>query len=159
MERRPSIDFRTLFERTEHVLYVLIGLALAAAAFLLLGQVLYHFGKEVTSSDLGWSDALLEGLDGLLLVFIFAELLHTVRVVVAEDRLKVEPFLVVGIVAAIRHFVVGSAEIQQSVGKDSFMDQIAELGLVVAAVPLIGVTIWLLRQERPNLEDAETPED
>ena len=148
-----------MFERSEHVLYILVGITLGAAAFVLFGQVVYHFGTQIVGTEIGWDEALLEGLDGLLLVFIFAELLHTVRVVVAEDRLKLEPFLVVGVVAAIRHFIVGSAEIQGGVGKAHFQDQLFELALVVAAVPVIGVTIWLLRHTHPNIEDAEAPED
>jgi hypothetical protein len=53
---------------------------------------------------------ILQLLDGLLLVFILSELLHTVRATVEEDVLMIEPFLIIGVVATIRRLIVIGAE-------------------------------------------------
>jgi len=84
----------------------------------------------------------------LLLVFIFAELLHTVRAVIAHDELRTEPFLVVAIVAAIRRFIVVSAQAPEVAEDELFNRLMLELGLLMGAVLVLGVTIWLLRRSR-----------
>ena len=56
--------------------------------------------------DDGVVAATTETLSILLLVFIFVELLGAVRVIIRERRLVAEPFLLVGIIAAIKEIVV-----------------------------------------------------
>lgn len=147
-----------VFRLAEHTLYVAVGVTLAVAAFVLFGQVIYEFLHDVLVEDRGATEALLTAVDGLLLVFIFAELLHTVRVVVRDDSLRTEPFLVVGIVAAIRRFLVAGAEAAKAVGDETFGDLMLELGVLMGAVLILGVTIWLLRRDRqepPSSTDTE----
>ena len=97
---RVRMALAVRFQQAEHLLYITVGLTLALAGLVLFGQVLYAFANHVADHHLGLAPALLKAVDGLLLVFIFAELLHTIRVVIAEDTLRVEPFLAVGIAAA-----------------------------------------------------------
>jgi hypothetical protein len=44
----------------------------------------------------------------------FTELITTIRVVITRRRVVVEPFLIVGIVAAVRRLIVISAEAEKS---------------------------------------------
>jgi len=97
-------------------------------------------------------------VDGLLLVFIFAELLHTVRVVLAMDVLRIEPFLMVGIVAAIRRFIVASAEASEEVGRRRFDDLMLELGVLMFAVLVLGFTIWLIRHSTSERQSFDEPD-
>jgi uncharacterized membrane protein (DUF373 family) len=54
-------------------------------------------------------------LDEALLLFIVAELLHTVAIAVRHrGALNPEPFLVVGLVASIRRVLILTAEAEQS---------------------------------------------
>jgi uncharacterized membrane protein (DUF373 family) len=141
--------FARRFGEAEHVLYIIVGSALAIAAFVLFGNVVYRFLHDVAIEDRPLTQSLLDGVEGLLLVFIFAELLHTVRVVIAHDELRTEPFLVVGIVAAIRRFIVASAEATNAIGTSNFRDQMLELAILVAAVVALSFAIWLMRT-RPH---------
>jgi uncharacterized membrane protein (DUF373 family) len=84
-------------------------------------------------------------LDGLLLVFIIAELIHTVRAVIDENVLTTEPFLIVGIVAAIRRIIVITAEAKAQVGHPEFGQMMLEEGLLADTVVALGFTIYLLR--------------
>jgi uncharacterized membrane protein (DUF373 family) len=127
------------------VLYIAVGCALAVAGFALFGEAVYTFCEEVLRRRHPLDDALLSAVDGILLVFIFAELLHTVRVVVAHDELRTEPFLIVGIVAALRRFIVASAEGSKTLGTPLFKDLMIELGVLITAVVLLSIAIWLLR--------------
>lgn len=142
---RVSAAFAQWFQRAERLLYVLVGSALSLAGFILFANVLYTWGRDVFVGRHSVGDALLAGVDGLLLVFIFAELLHTVRAVVSQDELRTEPFLVVGIVAVVRRIIVASAEGSKALGSDHFRDLMIELSVLIAAVLLLSGSIALLR--------------
>src|SRR5687767_13902588 len=86
------------FRQAEHLLYGVVGVALGVAGFVLFTHLVYRFVSDVAAGEQSLAQSLLEAVDELLLVFISAELLHTVRVVLAMDVLRTEPFLMVGIV-------------------------------------------------------------
>ena len=92
----------------EDLLYVLVATALSLAGIGLFGYAIYEFVTTVREDP--FSAVILALLDTLLLVFIVTEIIHTIRVVIDEKILVSEPFVVVGIVAAIRRLVVVSAE-------------------------------------------------
>ena len=85
-------------------------------------------------------------LDRVLLIFIFAELLHSIRVILEEDRILVEPFLLIGIIAVIRRILVASAETTLSGSADDFQRLIVELGVLSALVITLGVSFYLVRR-------------
>ncbi|MEA2844501.1 MAG: hypothetical protein QOJ69_2172, partial [Actinomycetota bacterium] len=121
-----------------------IALALAAAGVGLFFDVLLVFGRHV--GDEPFVDSILQLLDGLILVFIVTELLHTLRSVIAEGVLLTEPFLIVGIVAIVRRLIVISAEASGFVGKADFGDLMMEMGVLVGGLLVLGLVIFLLRR-------------
>lgn len=131
------------FGFVEDLLYVLVALALSLAGLGLFGYAIYEFVTTVTEDP--FSAVILALLDSLLLVFIVTEIIHTIRVVIDEKVLVSEPFLVVGIVAAIRRLVVVSAEAKDLVGKPIFGDAMLEIGVLTATVLALGATIFMLR--------------
>ncbi len=131
------------FRSIEHSLYVAVALALGLGGVALFGYAIVRFAADL--GELPFVKSLLNLLDRLLLVFIIAELLHTVSAVIAENVLTTEPFLIVGIVAAIRRFIVISAEAQETIAGERFGKLMLEMGILVAAVFALGLTIFLLR--------------
>jgi len=89
-------------------------------------------------------------------VFIFTELIITIRVVIASRAVEVEPFLIVGIVAAIRRVIVISAEAQDLIGTARFRDVLLEIGVLSGTVLVLGVTVFVLRRA-PSREGEPTP--
>lgn len=131
------------FGFVEDLLYVLVALALSLAGLALFGYAVYTFVDKIKAEEL--SSLILNLLDGLLLVFIITEIIHTIRVVIDEKILVSEPFLVVGIVAAIRRLVVVSAEAKDLFGKPDFGDAMLEIGVLTGTVLALGATIFMLR--------------
>ncbi len=131
------------FGFVEDLLYVLVALALSLAGLALFGYAIYEFIDKIKDEEL--SSLILNLLDGLLLVFIITEIIHTIRVVIDEKILVSEPFLVVGIVAAIRRLIVVSAEAKDLFGKPDFADAMLEIGVLTATVLALGATIFMLR--------------
>ena len=148
-----------VFGYVEDAFYVAVALALSIAGVMLFGYVVYDF--VVALADGGkLTDLILEFLDGLLLVFIITELIHTVRAVIDEKVLVAEPFLLVGIVAAIRRLIVVSAEAKDLQGKPEFGDAMLEFGLLTGAVLLLTASIFLLRSTvRSEPKSEHEPDD
>ncbi len=133
----------SFFGYVEDVFYVAIAAALGLVGVVLFGYVVYDFASKVGDGDL--TTNILTLLDGLLLVFIITELIHTVRAVIDERVLVAEPFLIVGIVAAIRRLVVVSAEAKDLLGKPEFGDAMTEIGILTGGVLVLAAAIFLLR--------------
>lgn len=147
-----------IFGFAEDFFYVSVALALTLAGLILFGYAVYDFVVKATATEL--PKLILELLDTLLLVFIITEIIHTIRVVIDEKILISEPFLVVGIVAAIRRLVVVSAEAKDLFGTADFADAMVEMGVLTAVVFALGATIFLLRhtehsEPRPGHEPGE----
>jgi uncharacterized membrane protein (DUF373 family) len=80
-----------------------------------------------------------------LFVFIFAELLHSIRIIIQEDRILADPFLLIGIIAVIRRILVVSAETQTSTAVD-FQQMLIELAVLAVLVLALGVSYFLVRR-------------
>ena len=135
-----------LFGYVEDFFYVAVAAALALVGIFYLGYAIYDFIKHVSEGGSSISFLVVELLSSLLLVFIFTEIIHTIRAVIDEKILVAEPFLIVGIVAAIRRMVVLGAEAQDLLGKPEFGDAMQELGILTATIFFLGATVFLLRK-------------
>jgi uncharacterized membrane protein (DUF373 family) len=140
--------------------YAAVAIALAVAGLVLFVNVVYSFYTGVRAGNVATS--VLSFLDGLLLVFIISEIIHTIRAVIDENVLSTEPFLIVGIVAAIRRLIVATAEAKEHLGQPAFLQVMLEIGVLAASVVALGLTIYLLRhttrpEPKPRHERAEKP--
>jgi uncharacterized membrane protein (DUF373 family) len=134
----------------EFLIDTVVALALIVGGTLLLCVVVYDFARSLGQEP--FVTAVLELLSGLLLVFIFTELITTIRVVISRRRVEVEPFLIVGIVAAVRRLIVISAEAENLLGTAEFRDLMIEIGILAATVLLLGTTVLVLRIKRTEDE-------
>jgi len=75
-------------------------------------------------------------LNDVLLVLMLVELLHTVRISLRAHQLVPEPFLIVGLIAAIRRVLVITAEQGSAVASQapSFRLAMVELGLLTILI-------------------------
>jgi uncharacterized membrane protein (DUF373 family) len=101
------------------------------------------------------STVMLEILDGLLLIFIFVELLYAVRSCLRSHEIVAEPFLIVGILAGIKEIVVLSVEAATLLEKGpAFARAVVEIGVLGAVVLVLAVAAFVLRERRRDTEDA-----
>jgi uncharacterized membrane protein (DUF373 family) len=132
----------TVFRFVEQAFYFGVAVALAIGGVILAFEVGRTFVGSIGSNPRG---AIIQLLEGLLLIFILAELIHTVRAVIEENVLRTEPFLIVGIVAAIRRMLVVTADADRYLGKPEFRDLVLEMAVLAGTVVLLGATIYLMR--------------
>jgi len=148
----------SVFGYVEDAFYVAVAVALSVAGVILFGYVVVDFATTLTDGG-ELTNLVLEFLDGLLLVFIITELIHTVRAVIDEKVLVAEPFLIVGIVAAIRRLIVISAEAKDLLGTPEFSDAMFEIGLLTGSVVLLAAAIFMLRSTvRSEPKSAHEPD-
>jgi len=142
------------FTHVEDVLYVALGVLLAAGALVLLADATLTFVANLIAGTL--PARMISLLDRVLLVLMFAEILYTVQVSFREHALVPEPFLVVGLIAAIRRVLVITAEFGdfKDAGAERFRATMVELGLLTVLSLVLVVSLVLLRG-RPTMPAAE----
>ena len=92
---------------------------------------------------------MLEILDGLLLIFIFVELLYAVRACLRSHEIVAEPFLIVGILAGIKEIVVLSVEAATLLEKGpAFSRAVVEIGVLAGVVLALALAAFVLRERR-----------
>jgi len=142
------------FTHVEDILYVGLGVLLGAGALVLLADATLTFVANLIAGTL--PGRIIGLLDRVLLVLMFAEILYTVQVSFREHALVPEPFLVVGLIAAIRRVLVITAEfadVKDSAG-GAFHAMMVELGLLTVLSLVLVVSLVLLRR-RPTMPAAE----
>ncbi|MGI8778036.1 MAG: phosphate-starvation-inducible PsiE family protein [Acidimicrobiales bacterium] len=151
--QRQDVIARTttrLLHIAEDVIYALTALLLTVGAFVVLGQAVYKFSTDVSG---GVINAIEMTLNSLLIVFILVELLSAVRSAITEHKLIAEPFLLVGMLAAIKEMVV-EATFRLTTEKTS--DAMFKIGVLAGVVIALAVATLIMR--RREREPEEHPE-
>lgn len=143
------------FTAVEDAVYLGLGALLAASAIVLLITGGVQFVRSVTSGSFT-ADAV-RLLDQILLILLVVELLYTVQVSFREHALVPEPFLLVGLIAAIRRVLVLTAEfgqLQQHTEQE-YQHFFIELGILTFLILAITLSLTLLRRRsQPKAERA-----
>jgi uncharacterized membrane protein (DUF373 family) len=143
--RRP-LDLQTGIVRAESLIYLVIGLLLvAAAALTLIGTVadVIEGSRSRPVTDVG-----VFLLERILLIFIIAELLYTLRLVDFGGTILVEPFLFIGLIAVVRRILLITAEAEGAGGPEDVTGFLVEIGVLGALTLALAISIHLLRRSR-----------
>lgn len=132
------------FSIVEDLVYVGLGLVLAVSAVALLVATAVDFGAGLFSEDL--PAHIIPLLDRILLILLVVELLYTVQVSLRQHAVTPEPFLLVGLIAAIRRVLILTAEFGQAAGKAAAEQLILELAVLSALVVAIALSLFVLRR-------------
>jgi uncharacterized membrane protein (DUF373 family) len=138
----------------EDVVYIGLGILLAAGALVLLFDGGLLFGRHLLAGTM--PGATIDLLDRLLLILMIVELLYTVQVSFREHTLAPEPFLIVGMIVGTRRILVLTAEFGKlaQTGGTVFLHAMLELALLTVMVLAFVVMLVLLRR-RSTLATAE----
>ena len=140
-----------LLERIDEVIYGIIAFFLVVTAFLTFYSVTLSILDYFKDSDSRHAVVII--LDKLMLTLMVLEILYTVRISFESHSLSAEPFLVVGILAAIRRILVISVESGYliTVGQDGFIELMAEISILGLLVLMFVIAIILLRKNKAQL--------
>jgi len=145
---RMRFDLRTGIVGAESLIYPVIGLLLVAAgALTLIGTVadVIEGSRSRPVTDVG-----VFLLERILLFFIIAELLHTLRLVDFGGTILVEPFLIIGLIAVVRRILLITAEAEGAGGPEDVTGFLVEIGVLGALTLALAISIHLLRRSRAS---------
>ena len=130
----------------------------AIAVVLVVGSVallIAQFNTMLRLRNTPAAAVMIEILDGLLLIFIFVELLYAVRSCLRSREIVAEPFLIVGILAGIKEIVVLSVEAATLLNRGpDFARAVVEIGVLGGVVLVLALAAFVLRERRRDTEDA-----
>ena len=149
-EDRQRFADRVLSFAEDAVYWAIAVILLAGSVALLVAQVNVLLRLRNTPA----STIMLEVLDGLLLIFIFVELLYAVRTSLRSHEIVAEPFLIVGILACIKEIVVLSVEAAKLLSNGpEFARAIVQVGVLGGLVLVLSIAIFVLRVQRRGVSD------
>ena len=143
---RPAVRawIARAFTATEDVVYIGLGLLLASSALTLLVTGVIDFGQSVVAGKVNTIDL----IDKFLLILLIIELLNTVQVSLHEHALAPEPFLLVGLISAIRRVLVLTAEFDGLHQRTASISQqfVIELAVLTVLILALAIPLVLLRK-------------
>jgi uncharacterized membrane protein (DUF373 family) len=152
-EERQRVADRVLGAVEDAVYWAIAVVLVIGSVALLVAQ----FNTMLRLRSAPASTVMLEILDGLLLIFIFVELLYAVRACLRSHEIVAEPFLIVGILAGIKEIVVLSVEAATLLEKGpEFSRAIVEIGVLGAVVLVLALAAFVLRARRTEGGSAQT---
>jgi uncharacterized membrane protein (DUF373 family) len=132
------------------------GYITACLSFLLVGMLV--FGYSWVAYFQSVQDAFLPAtitlLNDLLFVIILLELFRTVLGFLQSDRIRLEPFLHVGIIASVRRILTAGAEFshQDTVPEAVFYQYLFDMSLHVLVILVLMIALYLHRKSDHPLQ-------
>ena len=136
------------------------GYITACLSFLLVGMLVFGYSwvAYVQSVQKAFLPATITLLNDLLLVIILLELFRTVLGFLQSDRIRLEPFLHVGIIASVRRILTAGAEFshQDAVPEEIFHHYLLDMTLHVFVILVLMIALYLHRKSDPPAEPVFT---
>ena len=136
----PLVKLRLLLRLSEDLAHYAVAVLLLVLAVI----VLYHTGAALLQADSAFSSRVISGIDGVLFVIIVIELMQTVLAHFEHTGFQLKPFLIIGIISAVRHILTIGARLTLAgdVGGSAFRQSQIELGVETGVV--LGLVVGLL---------------
>jgi uncharacterized membrane protein (DUF373 family) len=152
--RHPSLVVHYL-GRAERIVLTLIAVVLVVLAVLLLISSVVSMVQSVAQGTV--RDLAIDILDEVLLVMMTMEIVYTVTLSLQSHKLVAEPFLIIGIIAAIRRTLVITAESTklEVTNPEAFRSTLIELALLAVIVGVMSGSIFVMRRSQSYMGDKD----
>jgi uncharacterized membrane protein (DUF373 family) len=140
-KRRARIPLLVI-DHLEDVVHYLIAVVLIGVA----GYVLYTTAVDLFESGVTFASRVTSAINDVLFVIILLELLRTVLAHFESAELQLEPFLIIGIISAVRHILtIGARLTLVGEGTDTaFAHSQVELGVEAGVVLALALGLVLV---------------
>jgi len=133
------------------------GYITACLSFLLVGMLVFGYSwfAFLQSVEHGFLSATITLLNDLLFVIILLELFRTVLGFLQSDRIRLEPFLHVGVIASVRRILTAGAEFshQENIPEAVFRHYLMDMGLHVMVILVLMIALFLLKKTEQPVVD------
>jgi hypothetical protein len=135
----------------------IVGVEYGIVASLLLvsGIVLVRTVANFVGAGAGFPQNIIPAIDGILVVIILLDIVHTVFRHLRDAAFPVRPFLVIGILAGVRAILSASAHLTLATNLSSrdFSQTLVELGVGVGLVLALLLGLFILSHSGHNEDD------
>ena len=141
----------------EDVIHYLIAALLLAVA----GYVLFHTVEEFLGHSESFAHRVTSAVNGVLFVIIVLEILRTVISHFDQSEFQLKPFLIIGIISAVRHILTVNAQSSLGGGEgdaEHFRRTLWELGINSAVVLALVIGLVLVRRSEKHAEEEAASE-
>jgi uncharacterized membrane protein (DUF373 family) len=153
--RRPETPrwLLTALTFTEDIVYLGVALVLVGVSV----AALYNTVQNLLNSNTSFAQTITAGVNGVLFVVIVLEIFRTVLAHLEGGGFQLRPFLIIGIISAVRHILLVGA-LSASNKSTLFNHAQIELG-VNAGVALVLVIALVLLHRAGAVSDADDADD
>ena len=146
MARDSHRVFFRILEAFENIAYLTIAFGLSVPVVML---VIFAVRNMLEVTQDGILVTALDVLDGLLLAFIFVELINTIRIATGLGELGVfiaEPFLLVGLVAVVRGILLLTANLHEVQSIEEVQILLMEVGILAILLGVLTIALYYARR-------------
>jgi uncharacterized membrane protein (DUF373 family) len=137
-----KVSIEKLFNLSENIIYIVIAVLLFITSVFLVYDIVHAFlVHDYAAGFIRW---IVEIIDKILLMLMVIEIFYTVHVSFKEHVLSPEPFLIVGLIAAIRRILVISVE--SAYMPEKFSNHMIEMSILGGLIFLFIISLILLRK-------------
>ena len=130
-------------ERIEEVFHIVLGACLLGIAIV----ALYSSVMRVFETDPFFPTGMIQAINDILFIIIILEILRTVVARYTDGVFQLQNFLIIGVIAAVRHILTVGASMTLASGKSQseFDRAVVELGVSAGIVVALVFAIFLAR--------------
>ena len=142
-DTKKSVIPSLMADRMEEVFHIVLGVFLFGIALVALG---FSLVRVFTTTPF-FPDGMIQAINDILFIIIILEILRTVIARYTDGVFQLQNFLIIGIIAAVRHILTVGASMTLGAEKprESFDRAVIELGISSAIVVALVFAIFLSR--------------
>ena len=92
------------FDRLENWIYGISAIFLVILSLIIYLYAIYEFIRDFQEQNV--IENVLRFIEHILLALVLAGLIHTIKITLRSKKLRLEPYLIVGIIASIRRIII-----------------------------------------------------
>ena len=128
-----------LLDNLEDTIYGLSAVFLIILSLIIYGFAVYEFINDF--SDKSVIEGAMRFIEHILLALVLAGLVHTIKITILSKKLRLQPYLVVGIIASIRRIIILTVRVSKVLTEGQ---QVQELKYTLYEIIILSVVTILL---------------
>jgi uncharacterized membrane protein (DUF373 family) len=151
-EKKPAIETSILPVRYVDFVEDIFHAVLAIALFVIGVVAFFYTVKRLFETDPFFPNGMIQGINDILFIVIILEILRTVISRFTDGVYQLDKFLIIGVIAAVRHILTvgASLTLESSKSDTAFERALLEMGLNALIVIALVFAIFLSKAAHKN---------
>ena len=154
MAKEKKLDIETSILPVKYVDFIedIFHAVLAIALFVIGVVAFFYTTKRLLETDPFFPNGMIQGINDILFIVIILEILRTVISRFTDGVYQLDKFLIIGVIAAVRHILTvgASLTLESSKSDTAFERALLEMGLNALIVIALVFAIFLSKAAHKN---------